>query len=467
MSNQKAWSGRFSKASHRLADEFNASIGFDARLFSHDIRGSIAHATVLEDAGVITKKECREIIRGLRKVERELESGSYRPGPECEDIHMAIERRLVELIGPTGGKLHTGRSRNDQVALDIRLYLVDEIKEIRRLLNAFKGALLGLAERNWGVVMPGYTHLQRAQPVLFAHHMLAYYEMFKRDTGRLQDCLKRLDELPLGAGALAGSPYALDRKLAAKLLGFSRVTANSMDSVSDRDFAIEFLGAASIMAMHFSRLSEELVLWSSQEFGFIEIGEEFSTGSSIMPQKKNPDMAELTRGKTGRVYGNLFSLLTLMKGLPLSYNKDMQEDKEPLFDTVDTLKAILGIFAPMLASTKARGGVCLEAAKKGFLNATDAADYLVRKGLPCREAHRITGRVVRYCVEKGVDLEGLTMKEWTAFSPLFGVDIKDAISLERSVESRVIAGGAAPVNVKKALKKAMKEIEAEAKRGFE
>ncbi len=466
MSNQKAWSGRFAKQANRLADEFNASIGFDIRLYAQDIRGSIAHATVLEDAGILTKAETRKIISGLKKVEAELSRGVYVPGAECEDIHMAVEKRLTEIIGPLGGKLHTGRSRNDQVALDVRLYLKDETGAILGLLNGFKAALLELAEKNAAVILPGYTHLQRAQPVLFGHHMLAYYEMFRRDTSRLVDCRARFDELPLGAGALAGSPYRLNRKLAAKLLGFSRVTANSMDSVSDRDFVVEFLSAAAIMAMHFSRLSEELVLWSSQEFGFVEIGEEFSTGSSIMPQKKNPDIAELARGKTGRVYGNLFSLLTLMKGLPLAYNKDMQEDKEPLFDTVDTLKSILGVFSPMLRGMKIKGDVCLEAAKKGFLNATDAADYLVARGLPFRDAHRVVGRVVRYCIGKGVDLEGLTMKEWQAFSGLFGVDIKEAISIKRSVASRRVLGGTAPGNVKKALRKAIKEVEQEAKRGF-
>jgi len=466
MKKEKAWSGRFAKRANKLADEFNASIGFDVRLFAHDIRGSIAHATTLSEAGVLTKQETRKIITGLKKVERELAHGVFTPGPECEDIHMAVEGRLAELIGPLGGKLHTGRSRNDQVALDIRLYLKDEIGLILRSLNGFKSALLELAKANLSVIMPGYTHMQRAQPVLLSHHLLAYYEMFSRDSTRLIDCRARFDELPLGAGALAGSPYRLDRKVTAKLLGFSRITANSMDSVSDRDFAMEFLSVASIMVMHFSRLSEELVLWSTQEFAFVDIAEEFSTGSSIMPQKKNPDIAELTRGKTGRVYGNLMGLLTLMKGLPLAYNKDMQEDKEPLFDTVDTLKSILGVCAPMVQGLKFNGETTLSATKKGFLNATDAADYLVNKGLPFREAHRVVGRVVRFCIDKGTDLEGLTMKEWTSFSPLFGVDIKDAISIKNSLESRRIAGGTAPANVRKALKKALKEVAAEAKKGF-
>jgi len=465
MKKQKAWSGRFARAAHKAADDFNASIGFDARLFAQDIRGSIAHATVLCDGGVLTKQETKKIITGLKKVESELRRGIYRPGTECEDVHMAVESRLTELIGPLGGKLHTGRSRNDQVALDIRLYLRDEIKVILSSLNTFKAALLGLASENMEVVMPGYTHLQRAQPVLLAHHLLAYYEMFSRDTSRLRDCLARFDELPLGAGALAGSPYKLDRKLGAKLLGFSRVTANSMDSVSDRDFVVEFLSVASIITMHFSRLSEELVLWSSQEFAFVDIAEEFSTGSSIMPQKKNPDIAELTRGKTGRVYGSLLSLLTIMKGLPLAYNKDMQEDKEPLFDTVDTLKAILEVYAPMISTIKINGARTLEATKRGYLNATDAADYLTNKGLPFREAHRVVGRLVRFAMDKGVDLEALTMKEWTVFSPLFGTDIKAAISVQKSLNSRRIAGGTAPVNVRKALKKAMKDVAAEAKKG--
>jgi len=464
MKKNKAWSGRFAKQANKLADEFNASIGFDVRLFAHDIRGSIAHATTLADAGVLTKQETRKIITGLKKVESELRRGRFTPGSECEDIHMAVESRLVELIGPLGGKLHTGRSRNDQVALDIRLYLKEEIGLILRALNGFKSALLELAGANLEVIMPGYTHLQRAQPVLLAHHLLAYYEMFFRDTTRLMDCVVRFDELPLGAGALAGSPYKLDRRLTAKLLGFSRITANSMDSVSDRDFAIEFLSVASIMVMHFSRLSEELVLWSSQEFAFVDIAEEFSTGSSIMPQKKNPDIAELSRGKTGRVYGNLMGLLTLMKGLPLAYNKDMQEDKEPLFDTVDTLKGILGVYTPMIASLRFNGEKTLSATKEGFLNATDAADYLVSKGLPFREAHRVMGRVVRYCIDRQTDLEGLTMKDWKAFSELFGVDIKAAISIKNSVESRRIAGGTAPANVRKALKKALKEVAVEAKK---
>ncbi|MFQ5480198.1 MAG: argininosuccinate lyase [Thermodesulfobacteriota bacterium] len=464
MKKQKAWSGRFAKGANKLSEEFNASIGFDVRLFAHDIRGSIAHATVLCEAGILTKQEAKRIITGLKKVESQLARGIFTPGAECEDIHMAVESRLVELIGPLGGKLHTGRSRNDQVALDIRLYLRDEIGEILGALNKFKAALIGIAGANLEVIMPGYTHLQRAQPVLLAHHLLAYYEMFSRDSTRLADCLARFDEMPLGAGALAGSPYKLNRKLTARLLGFSRVSANSMDSVSDRDFAIEFLAAASILVMHFSRLSEELVLWSTQEFAFVDIAEEFSTGSSIMPQKKNPDMAELSRGKTGRVYGNLMSLLTLMKGLPLAYNKDMQEDKEPLFDTVDTLKAILGVYAPMMESLRFNGDKTLSATKKGFLNATDAADYLVNKGLPFREAHRVVGRVVRFCIDKGTDLDGLTMKEWSVFSKLFGVDIKEAISIEKSLKSRGISGGTAPVNVRKALKRAEKEVAAEAKK---
>src|SRR3990170_1014635 len=337
---KKAWSGRFKEKTDKLVEEMNASIGFDKRLFRHDILGSIAHAQVLVRAGILKEAEARKIIKGLKEVEKEIEAGKLKLTADLEDIHMAVESRLTEKIGPLGGKLHTGRSRNDQVALDIRLYLKDEIVEIINLVRDFKLALVDVSEANLDCIMPGYTHLQRAQPVLLAHHLLAYYEMLKRDTGRLLDCLERMDEMPLGAGALAGSPYQLDRKLSARLLGFSRVTENSLDSVSDRDFAVEFLSAASIIMMHLSRLSEEMILWSSQEFGFIELSDAFSTGSSIMPQKKNPDIAELSRVKTGRAHGNLVTLLSLMKGQPLAYNKDMQEDKEGLFDSVDTLLAV-------------------------------------------------------------------------------------------------------------------------------
>ncbi|MFQ5466086.1 MAG: argininosuccinate lyase [Thermodesulfobacteriota bacterium] len=458
---QKPWSGRFAERTDRLVEELNASVGFDRRLYRHDIAGSIVHAGLLADAGVLTPKEAARIVKGLRSVEREIESGRFVFSVEDEDIHMAVERRLTEKIGTLGGKLHTGRSRNDQVALDMRLYMKDEIYETVDLLHGLKEALVEVAERNADCIMPGYTHLQRAQPVLFAHHMLAYYEMFKRDTGRLLDCLDRTDFSPLGAGALAGSPYGLDRISAARSLGFAGAAENSLDAVSDRDFLIEFLAAASLMMMHLSRLSEELVLWSSQEFGFVELSDAFTTGSSIMPQKKNPDVAELARGKTGRVYGNLMSLLTVMKSLPLAYNKDMQEDKEPVFDTVDTLKSLLSVYPPMLRTMRVKGDAMLGATRRGFLGATDAADYLTAKGLPFREAHGVVGRIVAWCTEKEVTLEDLTLDEWRGFSGLFGPDIIEAVSIRRSLNARKVLGGTAASEVKKRLRK----VRAELKRG--
>jgi argininosuccinate lyase len=449
---EKAWSGRFKESTDKLVEEFNASISFDKRLYKFDIMGSIAHATVLAKAGILTQKESKRIIAGLKKVDKEISGGQFSFTPEMEDIHMAVEKRLTELIGPLGGKLHTGRSRNDQVALDIRLYLRDQIYEIIWLLHGLKNSLVEVAGENIDVIMPGYTHLQRAQPVLLSHHMLAYYEMFKRDTHRLFDCLERVDCMPLGAGALAGSPYALDRTLTAKLLGFPAVTDNSLDSVSDRDFVIEFLSAASIIMMHFSRLSEELILWSSQEFGFIELSDAFSTGSSIMPQKKNPDVAELTRGKTGRVYGSLVAMLTTMKSLPLAYNKDMQEDKEPLFDAIDNLKTVLKVYPPMLLTMKVKKEAMLKATGAGFLNATDAADYLTKKGLPFREAHRVAGMAVAYCIDTGKTLEDLSIAEWRNFSDLFTPDIRKAVSIKNSLNTRKIYGGTALETVKKRLK---------------
>lgn len=436
----------------------NASISFDKRLFRHDIRGSIAHAGVIARAGIITVSECKKIINGLRAVEKEISGGRFRFSPDLEDIHMAIEQRLTSLIGPLGGKLHTGRSRNDQVALDMRLYLKDEIYEIISLIHAFKLCLVEVAERNIGCVMPGYTHLQRAQPVLLSHHLLAYYEMLRRDSGRLFDCLDRADSMPLGAGALAGSPYDLDRRYCAKLLGFSSVTENSLDSVSDRDFVIEFLSASALIMMHLSRLSEEIILWSSQEFGFIELSDAFTTGSSVMPQKKNPDIAELGRGKTGRVYGNLIALLTLMKGLPLAYNKDMQEDKEPLFDTIDTLKQVLRVYPPMIKTMRVNKEAMMNAARKGFLNATDAADYLVKKGMPFREAHGVSGAIVAYCIKKGVTLEEMEMDEWLRFSKLFKNDIKEAVNIMNSLNARKIHGGTSLASVKKRLNTVKAEL---------
>ena len=454
----KPWSGRFTEKTDKLVEEFNASISFDKRLYKHDIMGSITHARMLAKVGILTKKEVDKIISGLKAIEKEIVAGKFRFTPDLEDIHMAIEKRLIEKIGPVGGKLHTARSRNDQVALDVRLYLRDEIKEIQSLIRDLQKALVNVAKKNLDCIMPGYTHLQRAQPILFSHHLLAYYEMLKRDHERIADCLTRVNVMPLGAGALAGSPYPLDRDFVAKELGFAKPTDNSLDSVSDRDFCIEFCGAASILMMHLSRLSEEFILWSSQEFGFIELSDAFSTGSSIMPQKKNPDVPELVRGKTGRVYGNLLSLLTTMKALPLAYNKDMQEDKEALFDTVDTVKDCLKVFSPMLTTMKINKKKMLNATKQGFLTATDAADYLVKKGVPFRESHHITGRVVAYCIKTSQGLEELSIDEWRGFSKAFGKDIKEAISVEASVKSRKAKGGTAPEAVKRRLKEIEREM---------
>ena len=371
---------------------------------------------------------------------------------------MAIEKRLMEKIGPVGGKLHTARSRNDQVALDVRLYLRDEIKDVQNLIKVLQKTLVDVAKKNLDCIMPGYTHLQRAQPILFSHHLLAYYEMLKRDYERFADCFKRLNVMPLGAGALAGSPYPLDRDFVAKELGFAKPTDNSLDSVSDRDFCIEFCGAAAILMMHLSRFSEELILWSSQEFGFVELSDAFSTGLSIMPQKKNPDVPELVRGKTGRVYGNLMAVLTLMKGLPLAYNKDMQGDKETLFDSIDTVKDCLKVFSPMLETMKVNKKKMLAATKGGFLTATDAADYLVKKGIPFRECHHIIGRVVAYCIKTSQGLEDLSIDEWKGFSKAFGSDIKKVISVEASVNSRRVRGGTALETVKKRLKEIEREM---------
>ena len=454
----KPWSGRFTEKTDKLVEEFSASISFDKRLYKHDIMGSITHARMLAKVGILTKKEVDKIISGLKAIEKEIVAGKFRFTPDLEDIHMAIEKRLIEKIGPVGGKLHTARSRNDQVALDVRLYLRDEIKEIQSLIRDLQKALVNVAKKNLDCIMPGYTHLQRAQPILFSHHLLAYYEMLKRDHERIADCLTRVNVMPLGAGALAGSPYPLDRDFVAKELGFAKPTDNSLDSVSDRDFCIEFCGAASILMMHLSRLSEEFILWSSQEFGFIELSDAFSTGSSIMPQKKNPDVPELVRGKTGRVYGNLLSLLTTMKALPLAYNKDMQEDKEALFDTVDTVKDCLKVFSPMLTTMKINKKKMLNATKQGFLTATDAADYLVKKGVPFRESHHITGRVVAYCIKTSQGLEDLSIDEWRGFSKAFGKDIKEVISVEASVKSKKAKGGTAPEAVKRRLKEIEREM---------
>ncbi len=456
--NKKLWGGRFKASGTSAAESFNASISFDKRLYRHDIIGSIAQAKVLQRAGVLTAKEVTKIIKGLNSIQKEIETDKFCFRTVDEDIHMAIEKRLTEKIGALGGKLHTGRSRNDQVATDVRLYLKDEGALVSKAIKDLQSALISVAKKNMDAVMPGYTHLQRAQPILFSHHMMAYFEMLKRDAERLGEALKRVDVMPLGSGALAGSPYKLDRAYAAKLLKFSKVSANSLDAVSDRDFLIEFQSVASIIMVHISRLSEELILWSSSEFGFVEISDEFSTGSSIMPQKKNPDMAELARGKSGRVIGNLVSMLTVMKSLPLAYNKDMQEDKEPLFDTVDTLKAVLDIFTPMLKSMKVNKKRMREATAKGFITATDVADYLTQGGMPFRKAHEVVGKAVAFCIDKGIELSDVKATQWKKFSKSFGDDIIKVVTVDSSVKARSLYGGTAPKEVKKQITRALIEL---------
>ncbi len=447
----KPWSGRFTEATNALVEEYTASIPYDWRLYPYDIAGSMAHAQMLARQRIISEKESRKIIAGLREILTEIAEGKMQFRLELEDIHMHIESRLIRKIGPVGGKLHTARSRNDQVALDIRMYLRDQTLEIRRLLRQLQRTLVAVAERHQDAVMPGYTHLQRAQPVLFGHHLLAYYEMFERDRGRLADCFVRMNVLPLGAGALAGTVLPIDRKRVAKLLGFDSVAENSMDAVSDRDFAIEFLAACSQIMVHVSRLAEELVLWSSSEFGFITISDAFTTGSSIMPQKKNPDVAELARGKTGRVFGSLTALLTLMKGLPLAYNRDMQEDKEPLFDTADTVTATLEVLHAMLQGIVVHRERLRFAAEDGFITATDLADYLVRKGMPFREAHEVVGRAVLLAIERSCGLKDLPLAEYRKLSALIDQDVYRAISVEASVGRRRSQGGTAPDNLRKRL----------------
>ena len=451
---EKLWGGRFSQPTDKFVEEFTASIQFDQRLYRYDIQGSVAHCRMLAKQGIILADEADAIIAGLGEILAEIERGEFEFSIAREDIHMNIEARLIEKIGPVGGKLHTARSRNDQVAVDVRLYLRDEADAIHTSLGTLQKALLDQAEKNLDVIMPGYTHLQTAQPILFAHHMLAYVEMFGRDAGRLFDLRKRLNLLPLGAGALAGTTFPIDREWVAQQLGFDGVTRNSLDSVSDRDFAVEFCSFAALVMMHLSRLAEELVLWSSADFAFIDLSDGFCTGSSIMPQKKNPDVPELVRGKTGRVYGNLVSLLTLMKSLPLAYNKDMQEDKEPLFDTIDTVRGCLKVFAEMIAQMTVNAGRMREAAARGFSTATDVADYLVRKGLPFRQAHEVVGKTVRYCVETGKDIPDLTLEEFRRFSQKIEADIFAAVTLEASVNARQATGGTARAAVEREIERA-------------
>jgi len=454
---EKPWAGRFTQPTDKFVEEFTASIDFDKRMYRYDIQGSIAHCRMLAKQGIIADDEAKTIVAGLESILADIEGGNFEFKVSLEDIHMNIEARLIERIGPVGGKLHTARSRNDQVALDVRLYLRDELKEVLSYLDKLQEALLAQAEGNLDTVMPGYTHLQTAQPVLFAHHMMAYYEMMTRDAGRMADVARRLNVLPLGAGALAGTTFPIDREFVAEQLGFDGVTRNSLDSVSDRDFAIEFCAASSILMMHLSRLSEELILWSSADFNFIELTDAFCTGSSIMPQKKNPDVPELVRGKTGRVYGNLISLLTLMKSLPLAYNKDMQEDKEPLFDTIDTVKGSLKIFADMIAQMRVKADSMRVAASRGFSTATDVADYVVRKGIPFRNAHEIVGKTVRYCIETGKDIPELSLDEFRQFSDAIDGDIYDYVTLDASVNARKATGGTAREAVAREIARARKE----------
>ncbi|MBU4532379.1 MAG: argininosuccinate lyase [Eubacteriales bacterium] len=448
------WGGRFEKGNDRLVEEFHSSLSFDRRLYSQDIRGSMAHARMLGRVGVITWDEAAQIVSGLEAVLADIEAGRVEFSPAVEDIHSLVEQELIKKIGDLGKKLHTGRSRNDQVALDVRMYIKEEIEEIEGLLRGLRLTLVDLAEEHVETVMPGYTHLQRAQPVTYAHHLLAYFEMFGRDLGRLYDCFYRIDVMPLGAGALAGTVFPLDRESVAAELGFGRISENSLDAVSDRDFAIEFCAAASLIMMHLSRFCEEIILWSTSEFAFIEVDDAYATGSSIMPQKKNPDMAELTRGKAGRVFGDLQTLLTLMKGLPLAYNKDMQEDKEALFDAVDTVKKCLLVFKPMIRTIRVRKDRMDRAVRSGFTNATDLADYLVRKGVPFREAHEIVGKAVLYAIEQEKDLEAISLDEYRGFSASIEADVYAAISIENSLTARRLYGGPAPEAVREAIARA-------------
>ena len=441
------WKGRFQQQTAALLQSYSESISFDWRLWRQDIEGSIAHSAALEKAGLITGEERRKIVSGLREIGSEIESGTFQFRPELEDIHMNIEAELTRRIGDAGAKLHTGRSRNDQVATDIRLYLRLECDLLEQLLRDLQQALVALGGRYRQTVIPGYTHLQRAQPVYFAHHLLAYVEMLQRDRDRLADCRKRINVLPLGSGAIAGSTILLDRHLVAELLEFPAVTRNSMDAVSDRDFAVELLAALALVAMHLSRLSEDVILWASSEFQFVTLSDAFTTGSSLMPQKKNPDVAELTRGKTGRVYGNLVSLLTLMKGLPMTYNRDMQEDKEAIFDSVDTIKAALGVFAPMLREATVNEVRCAEAVADANLLATDLADYLVNRGVPFRKAHEIVGRAVARCGVLGCSLRDLSLEEYQSLSEVFAADVHAILEVSRSMAARQAVGAPSPQNV--------------------
>jgi argininosuccinate lyase len=450
------WGGRFAEATAGSVEAFTASIHYDSRLYKYDIAGSKAHAAMLEEQGLLNREELDSIIDGLDTIEKEIDSGVFAFKSELEDVHMNIEKALIDKIGSAGAKLHSARSRNDQIALDLKLYLRDQCDRFAGLLIDIQKACVSLARRNLGLIMPGYTHMQRAQPVLISHHMLAYYEMFGRDRERIQDCRKRINISPLGCAALAGSGLPINRESVAKKLGFDGVTANSMDSSGDRDFAIEFVGCCALIQTHLSRISEELVLWSTQEFSFVDIADKFCTGSSIMPQKKNPDIPELIRGKSGRVIGSLMTLFTLMKGLPLTYNRDLQEDKEPVFDAVDTVSASLAIMAELLGDLRFNEEKMRDATRTGYITATDLADYLVMKDVPFRQAHGIVGRAVAFCIEKGCELEDLQIDELRKFSPVIGKDVYAVLSVEGSVDSRVSTGGTARGRVEEAVGKAEK-----------
>ena len=439
----KLWGGRFSKATDTMVDDFNSSIRFDARMYEQDIDGSIAHAEMLGKQGIIPSEDSSLIVKTLGEIKNDIKNGKVEFEIDAEDIHMNIETILISRIGDVGKRLHTGRSRNDQVALDVRMYLRAEIDEISNLLCELKSTILDIAESNLDTIMPGYTHLQKAQPITLAHHVMAYYEMLRRDTERLKDCRKRLNVMPLGSGALAGTTYPLDREFVAEKLGFDSITKNSLDGVSDRDFVCELAFDLSMIMTHLSRFSEEIILWSSHEFSFIELDDAYSTGSSIMPQKKNPDVAELVRGKSGRVFGSLMGLLTMMKGLPLAYNKDMQEDKEQIFDAIDTVKMCVPVFSKMLATMRVKKDRMLNGAKGGFTNATDVADYLVKHGLPFRDAHSVVGKMVAYCIEHNTVIDALSMEEFKNFSELIEEDIYTEISLETCVNQRKLVGGPA------------------------
>ncbi len=454
----KLWGGRFRERTAASVEAFTASIDYDCRLFRYDIAGSKAHATMLADQGVLSGEDLAAILAGLSEIEAEIAAGTFTLRPELEDIHMNIEKALVERIGPAGARLHSGRSRNDQIAVDFKLYLRDECDRLVQLLDAIRRAFTRLARRYLGAVMPGYTHLQRAQPVLVSHHLLAYFEMFGRDRGRLLDCRNRLNLSPLGCAALAGTGLPVDRQQVAEALGFAGITANSIDSAGDRDFAIEFTSACALIQLHLSRLSEELVLWSTQEFDFVDIPDRFCTGSSIMPQKKNPDIPELIRGKSGRVVGSLMTLLTLVKGLPLTYNRDLQEDKEPVFDAVDTVSASLAIMAELLSGLEFKTERLAEATRSGCMTATDLADYLVLKNVPFREAHGIVGRAVAHSLNAGKDLSELSLSELQSFSAVIEADVFTVLAVEGSVNSRLSAGGTALPRVREALAAAEEQV---------